>query len=94
MSQDFDFFWRKALWTKALAVLLSVLSGVGGCACPRACNRRRMCMQTCPLWNNPAVSASAADATTDRRVLHLTEMGAFGAGAGIDGAGDGYELRM
>ena len=50
--------------------------------------------QTCPLWNIPAVSASVADATTDRRVLHSTKMGAFDAGAGIDGSGDKYELKM
>ena len=53
-----------------------------------------MCMQTCPLWNNPVVSASAADATTNQKVLHLTRIGAFGAGIGIVDIGDGYELKI
>ena len=85
----FGLFCQKALWTNALAVLLSIFRGAGGCLCPGTCRSQGRCMMLCQLWNRSPVFASAADATTDCSVLHSNRMGAFGADCGIVRAGSG-----
>ena len=59
---------------KPSAVALSVLIEVGGCGWPKMLSKVRMGIATCALWKTPPVSASAADDTTCRSVLHSTRM--------------------
>ena len=82
------------LCTKLYAVLLSVFNGVGGCRCPRAIKAFRIGIIFCAFKNKAPVSASAADATTWRSVLHSTCIGAFRAACGVAGGAGGFELKI
>ena len=74
MFHDFDPLWWILLQISPVVAVLSVLMGVRGCGWFRASKIVRNEMSVCALWNTPAVSASAADATTWFNVLHSTKM--------------------
>ena len=67
-------------YTNPVAVVLSVLSGVGGWGCPNTVSMCLIGMAVVVLWKMPATSASANDETTCLSVLLSTRMAPFNFG--------------
>ena len=86
MSQDFDLFCCMLSLTKPAVAELLDLIGVGGCGCPRDSKACRIGRAICAFMSVPAVSASAAEEKTCRRVLHVTKIGAFRGGGTVLGS--------
>ena len=70
-------FFCMLLYTKQVAVELSVFRGVGGWGWFNTLRIWQIGIAVPALWNIPATSASAEEDTTCQRVLHLTRMAPF-----------------
>ena len=79
-------------FTKLSVVELSVLRGVAGCLLSNVIKSGCMLIDVYPLLKVPHVSASAAEDTTFRIVLHSVFMGPFLSGLGFIGLGEGQSL--
>ena len=93
ISHVFERFGFIPEFTIPSVVELSVLMGVTSCLWSNAIKAGRMPIAVFPLLKVPHVSASAAEDTTLRIVLHYMCIGPFLSGLCFIGLGEGQLLR-
>ena len=71
ISMDQERFFLIVSFAISVAVMLSQCMGVSGCGWPISCKVSRIILPSLQLRNNAPNSASAANATTNLRILHM-----------------------